>query len=106
MEKSLKEVDKYIMPSGEHSKFKPLKVSKNKALTMHEKQTAMCTLTLVSQSSNFSSEAAPFEDFIMGVLGFGETSRLYSKLVIDTNLANSANCSSMFMTEEEFIFLR
>ena len=66
----------------------------------------MATITLVAQASNYESEQAVIEDFLLGALGFGESSRLYSKLVIEKNLANSANCSSMFMSNGGSHFIK
>lgn len=99
VDKSKKIIEKYSLPSGQSSIFRNLNIIQKKPFAIHEKHTAMATLTLIAQASNFESQNAPIEDFIMGVLGFGESSRLYSKLVIDKNIANGANCSSMFMTK-------
>lgn len=98
-------IDLYELPEGEISNFHELNVSKNN-YSEHRKQTAMGTLTLVAQASDFESTNATYEDFIMGVLGYGETSRLYSSLVIDQNIANGANCSSMFMTKGGAHFIK
>ena len=106
IEQSIKILEKYSLPSGESSKFKSLSINRKQTFKIHEKHTAMATLTLVAQASNFESKVAPIEDFIMGVLGFGESSRLYSKLVIEKNIANGANCSSMFMTKGGAHFIK
>ncbi len=106
VEKSKKLLQKYSIPSGQSSKFKNLSIKPTQKIEIHEKPTAMATMTLVAQASDFDSKNAAIEDFIMGVLGFGESSRLYSNLVINKNIANSAHCSSMFMTKGGAHFLK
>ena len=106
IEKTKSLLQKYSLPSGEVSSFKSLGINQKAGIDFHEKPTAMATLTLVAKASNYESKNAVYEDFIMGVLGFGESSRLYSSLVIDKNIANSANCSSMFMTKSGAHFIK
>ena len=83
IEKTKSLLQKYSLPSGEVSSFKSLGINRKAVIDFHEKPTAMATLTLVAKASNYESKNAVYEDFIMGVLGFGESGRLYSSLVID-----------------------
>ena len=105
IEKAKKIANRFSLPSGKKSYFKELTVKKCLPIT-EKKPIAMTTLTLVAQASSYESNNAPMEDFIMGVLGFGESSRLYSNLVIDKNIAISANSSSMFMSKGGAHFIK
>jgi zinc protease len=106
VEKTKRVLQKFSLPSGDLSKFKNLNIKQDGTTSIHEKHTSMATLTLVAQASSFDSKKAPYEDFVMGVLGFGESSRLYSNLVINKNIASSANASSMFMTKGGAHFIK
>ncbi len=105
-EELIKKIEQYKLPSGSQSNFPEFTLTSSETCSIHQKDVRMATLTAVIQAPYFDSNEAPAEDLAINCLGFGETSRLYKKLVLESTLANSASSSSMFMNKGGAHFFR
>jgi len=99
-------IEEFKLPSGTESDFPEFQLTKNQTYDVHQKDVRMATLTAVIQAPYYDSNEASSEDLAINCLGFGETSRLYKKLVLENTLANSASASSMFMNKGGAHFFR
>lgn len=105
-EEIIKCIEKYKLPEGPESVFPEFELKKNATIDIHHKEVGMATLTMVINAPHYSSHEAASEDLAMNCLGFGETSRLYSALVLNKTLANVASASTMFMAKGGAHFIR
>lgn len=102
----IKTIEKYKLPEGPQSFFPEFKLKEKATIDVHKKAVGMATLTLVTKAPAYNSPAAAGEDLALNCLGFGESSRLYSALVLDKTLANVASASTMFMADGGAHFVR
>jgi zinc protease len=105
-EEIVKTIEKYKLPEGPESFFPEFKLKEKSTLDIHKKAVGMATLTIVLQAPTYNSPMAAGEDLALNCLGFGESSRLYSALVLDKTLANVASASTMFMADGGAHFIR
>ena len=92
-----KVIEKYKIPNGSKTIFPKFYLKSKTHINLHKKNVAMATLNITLESTKFISENAPSEDLAVSTLGYGETSRLYTNLVLKSSLANSSSSSTMFM---------
>jgi zinc protease len=102
----IKTIEQYNLPQGPESSFPEFELKKNASIDVHQKEVGMATLTMVIKAPHYSTSEAASEDLAVNCLGFGETSRLYSSLVLDKTLANAASASTMFMAKGGAHFIR
>lgn len=100
------EIVKYQLPKGESSHFPPFKLNAKPQIDIHHKDVRMATLTLCFEAIAFLDDKAAAEDLAINCFGYGETSRLYQKLVIEETLANNSSASTMFMNHGGAHFIR
>ncbi len=105
-EQIVKTIEKYQLPSGPESSFPPFSLKDKSTIDVHQKAVGMATMTLVIQAPTYNSTEASAEDLALNCLGFGESSRLYSDLVLEKTLANVASASTMFMADGGAHFIR
>lgn len=101
-----KEILKYQLPDGGSSKFPGFKLNDKPQIEVHHKDVRMATLTLCFEAVPYLDEKAAAEDLAINCFGYGETSRLYQKLVIEETLANNSSASTMFMSHGGAHFIR
>lgn len=99
-------IESFKLPEGPQSSFPDFKLKSHTTVDIHQKEVGMATLNMVIQAPEYSSHEGASEDLAMNCLGFGESSRLYSALVLDKSLANVASASTMFMAKGGAHFLR
>ncbi|MCK5073335.1 MAG: insulinase family protein [Bacteriovoracaceae bacterium] len=99
-------IERYKIHSGETSKFPPFKINNKPALSIHHRDVRMSQINLIFQGLEFTNSMAPAEDLAFNCLGHGETSRLYSELVLQTSLANTCTSSTMFFSHGSLHFIR
>ncbi|MCB9060735.1 MAG: insulinase family protein [Halobacteriovoraceae bacterium] len=104
--KIIESIECYEMPQGPSTFFPEFNLKKVAQYAIHEKDVEMMQLTLTIQAPDFSDNNAPSEDLAIACLGYGETSPLYTELVLKNTLANSASSSTMFMSKGGVHFLR
>lgn len=102
----IKAIEQYKLPEGPESSFPEFELKNHSTLDVHQKEIGMSTLTMVIKAPHYSEIDAASEDLAINCLGFGETSRLYSSLVLDKTLANVASASTMFMAKGGAHFIR
>ncbi len=100
------EIVKYQLPSGKPSEFPKFELNTTPQIEIHHKDVRMATLTLCFMAEPFLSQSAAAEDLAINCFGYGETSRLYQKLVIEETLANNSSASTMFMNHGGAHFIR
>lgn len=105
-EEVTKEILRYQLPYGGSSKFPHFKLNQNPQIDIHHKDVRMATLTLCFEAVPYVNEKAAAEDLAINCFGYGETSRLYQKLVIEETLANNSSASTMFMNHGGAHFIR
>jgi zinc protease len=105
-ESLIKSIEKYQLPEGPESLFPEFELKNSSTLEVHQKEIGMSTLTMVIKAPHYLSAEAASEDVAINCLGFGETSRLYSSLVLEKTLANVASASTMFMAKGGAHFIR
>ncbi|MBP9674185.1 MAG: insulinase family protein, partial [Bacteriovoracaceae bacterium] len=94
-----KQIEKYNLPKGPRAKTALFKLKDKATLNIHQKDVKQATLTLTFSAPSYTSAQAPAEDLALSVLGYGETSLLHQKLVLEKTLATAATSSSMFFTQ-------
>lgn len=99
-------IEKYNLPEGPKSSFPKFILKEKTTMEIHPKAVGMATLSLVIHAPTYNSPDAAGEDLAINCLGFGESSRLYSALVLDKTLANVASASTMFMVDGGAHFIR
>jgi len=99
-------IESFKLPEGPESSFPEFKLKSHTTVDIHQKEVGMATLNMVIQAPLYSSHEGASEDLALNCLGFGESSRLYSALVLDKSLANVASASTMFMAKGGSHFLR
>ncbi|RPJ78433.1 MAG: insulinase family protein, partial [Alphaproteobacteria bacterium] len=102
----IKTIEGYKLPAGPESSFPKFNLKKKSTLDVHKKAVGMATLNLVIEAPAYNSLMASGEDLALNCLGFGESSRLYSALVLDKTLASVASASTMFMADGGVHFIR
>lgn len=102
----VKSIEKFQLPHGEKSIIPKFKLKKSSNLDIYENDIRLSQITLTTQAPNADTNQAVAEDLAYCCLGHGETSKLYSELVLDGSLASSASASTMFMRDGGAHFLR
>jgi zinc protease len=105
-ERLIGEIEKYNLPKGPESSFPLFELKKQATIDLHQKEVGMVMITMAINAPQYLDKDAPSEDLAINCLGFGETSRLYSSLVLDKTLANVASASTMFMVKGGAHFIR
>lgn len=105
-EEFIKTIEKYKLPVGPESHFPQFKLKSKPTLDVHPKAVGMATMTIAIEAPAYNSPDAAGEDLAINCLGFGESSRLYSSLVLQKTLANVASASTMFMSNGGAHFVR
>ncbi len=105
-EEYIKTIENYKLPEGPESSFPEFHLKNNASLDIHQKEVGMATLTMVIQAPHYLTHDGASEDLAINCLGFGESSRLYSALVLEKTLANVASASTMFMAKGGAHFVR
>ena len=85
------------IPQGPASKFSQFKLKKELAIEVHKKDVKMSSLTLSIDAAGFNTDQAAAENLVLGVMGQGQSSRMYQDLVVKNTLANTAGTSSLYM---------
>jgi len=101
-----KTIEKYQLPEGPESNFSEFALKKNSQVLVYDKDVRMCTLNMILKAPNYNHPRSASEDLAINCLGYGETSRLYQKLVQEATIANSASSSTMFMAKGGVHFIR
>ena len=96
-EKHVKTIESFSFPKGPSSEFEKLKLRPTSTLEVHQKETRMCQLNLVTESCSYMNDEAASEDLAMNCMGHGESSRLFRQVVAESGMGNSASASTMFM---------
>jgi zinc protease len=102
----IKQIETYQLPTGPSTTFPKFNLKNKATVNMHEKEVRMSTLTLTANAPEYNSKESSAEDLAINCLGFGETSRLYSALVLEKTIANTASASTMFMAHGGAHFIR
>lgn len=100
------EISKYKLPRGPESSFENFKLGTKPSLMISQKPVRMVTTTLIIQAPNFESESAAQEDLALNSFGYGESSTLYKKLVLENSICNSCSSSTMFFSKGGVHFIR
>ena len=98
-DKLKKAIESFRFPDGPESRFPPFRLKRRPSVSVHQKETAMASLSFAIQSTAISEVKAPAEELAINCLGHGETSPLYKELVASSSLANSTSAGVMFMPE-------
>jgi zinc protease len=105
--KELEEViNEYQMPTGTSSSFPKFEMKKSAALNAHTKEVRQTTMTLTIQAPDYDSNEAGAEDLAINCLAYGETSRLYKKLVTSKPIASVVSGSTMYFAHGGTHYLR
>lgn len=99
-------LSQYKIPKGKTSSFQPFSLNTDNVIEIHEKETTLCSLALISEAPEMNHPEAPIEDLVLSMLGHGESSRLYHHLVLETQLAQSASASTMFFKSGGINFVK
>lgn len=105
-EEFIRTIENYKLPEGPEGSFPEFHLKNHATVDIHQKEVGMATLTMVIPAPYYLTHDGASEDLAMNCLGFGESSRLYSALVLEKTLANVASASTMFMAKGGAHFIR
>ncbi len=94
-----KTIKKYHMPSGKTSRFPEFKLKSKASINIHQKEVRQTTLTITIKAPHYESPLAGAEDLAINCLAYGETSRLYQGLVVNSSLASGLSGSTMYFVD-------
>lgn len=102
----IKEIEAFTMPDGPNTKFPKFNLKSKSTHHIYEKDVRMAQMTMLIQAPHYEKLEASSEDLALSALGYGESSRLYQKLVLDNGLANAVSASSMFFAKGGSHFIK
>ena len=104
--KLLSTINKYKLPSGEHSNFKKFTLKNKRSISTHNKQVNQATIIFTIQSPDYQNPQSPVEDLAINCLGYGDISPLYKRIVSETSAATAVSGSTMFFSKGGCHFLK
>lgn len=103
--KIIEKINQYRLPQGPESKFPKFSLKKVQKIFSHHKEVRMCMFNMVIKAPGFLDKFTASEDLAISCLGYGETSFLYKKLVLDSTLANNVSASTMYFSDGGMHFI-
>ncbi len=86
----------FSLPNGNQSEFPKFILKETSTLDSHEKDVRMGNLTWSISSLGHQDPGSEYEDLGLSILGHGDSSRLYTRLVSESGIANNCGTSTMF----------
>ncbi|MBL7664251.1 MAG: insulinase family protein [Bacteriovoracaceae bacterium] len=99
-------IETYKMPNGEATTFPEFKLKAKSTVNTHHKDVRQSALTIAIQAYDYENRFAAAEDLAVNCLAYGETSRLYKKLVLKKPIASSLSGSSMYFADGGTHFIK
>ncbi|MBF0206142.1 MAG: insulinase family protein [Oligoflexia bacterium] len=106
MEEIISIVEKYQLPEGEDAQFLQFKLKQQSSIDIHQKDVNIAQLNMAVESLPYLNPLVGAEDLALNCLGYGETSRLYRRLVHESGLANNCYTSSMYLNDGGVHFIK